>query len=203
MKNSGISSKHPLLTILAFFICSFWSCQKHSLQPEPATKESFAPNFIPAKTSSELLALRKSSTANIIRTLADYKAIELKSPLAKLSTEQRLAFQNAINFEPQVSVVSLKYGDIQQALNEDDFATVLVMFGLDVKHGFWGFSKDSNIREILQVGDNTTNREAPPSDPNMPEPECNDYINAFCVGNNSCMYFPNYICMSGCNSRCR
>lgn len=139
---------------LMFSVTIFSSCKKElNTTKEEMVESNYVINFVPAKTTNELITLRNNSKANIIRTLKDFNdVLALKNtPLSKLSTKILEDFKSHIVFRDGVGVVGFKFGTLRQALSYDDFAMTLSIFGLDVKQGYWGFSKDPVIVSKLSL----------------------------------------------------
>ena len=170
------------------------SCQKDGIHPEVSTVNStqYTPNFVLAKTSNELIALRKDPKANILRSLIDYDAVVARSPLVKLSKQDREQFRKQLVVRDSVGIVSINYLIIQKQLNKDEFAQVMSMFGLDVKYGYWGFSTDAKIMQQLSGIDVTTNS----SNDELQPPADHTYYK--CVSPHNCKKDIEYICLTGC-----
>src|SRR5688572_30645277 len=109
----------------------FFSCKK---EQEAAVPEPYKINFVPAKTSNELIALRKDPKANLIRTVKGFEAIAATrtTPLSKLSTDELAMFKEKIVVREGVGVVGLYLGVLREKLSYDEFATVMTLFGLDI-----------------------------------------------------------------------
>jgi hypothetical protein len=181
-----------LSALLLTATCLFSSCQKQTAeQPQPTTSK-YDLNFVPAKTNNELRLLRQDPKANLIRTPADFDALLAAghSPLAKLSTSVQQAFRNDIAFRPGLGVVGLKYDSIQPLLSEDEFAEVLASFGLDIKHGYWGFSTDPKIIKQLSGSTATTN--------SLDEQLMEDHQGYACESKGNCKQWSTAICLDGC-----
>jgi len=195
MKTSTNQIRFSLALLICLFVYS--SCQKEQTNINSAdTKLAPAMNYTPAKTSTELMALRANKSANIIRTVLEFDNILSlhNTPLDKLSNEQLTDFRNSLVVREGVGVVSLHYGVLKEALSYDDFAVVLSLFGLDVKQGFWGLSNDPAIQAKLS--------------PQGPKISSNDSVEASAIGKDyegylcslqkTCTKSKDYICMSGC-----
>ncbi|MDO6432307.1 hypothetical protein Q4E93_17020 [Flavitalea sp. BT771] len=151
-------------------------------------------NFTLAKTISELKALRKNSAANIIRTIRDFDAevVSKNTPFKKIPREDFDDFRNGISERAGKGIVSLKFDRIQRRLSADDFAEAMAMFGLDIKNGYWGFSKEPRIIQQLS-GDMTITKDGKLRGPNF----FNAYENYYCDPNlHACVAKAGYICLS-------
>ncbi len=151
-----------------------------------------------AKTTGELAALRKNYNNNLVRTLNEYDKAVHHSPLAKLPTYIRARFKESLVFRTNIGVVSVRYLDIEQRLTEDEFAQVMSMFGIDTKHGFWGFSRDAAVVKILGESTGVSNREAPSG--GDPTGEGSDHKNYICskTFKHTCEPQVGSVCLSGC-----
>nr|WP_294943426.1 hypothetical protein [uncultured Mucilaginibacter sp.] len=148
------------LPICFAIVFTLASCQKdYSKADLKGLASQTSINFIPAKTSAELLSLRNQKSANIIRTLEDFDAAVLSrsTPLSKLSSDQILDFKNSLTIKPGTGIVSLQYSVLKSALSYDDFAGVMVFFGIDIKQGYWGLSNDPVIQAKLRLSNNMIN----------------------------------------------
>jgi len=137
-------------------------------------------NFIPAKTNTELEALRKDPNANLVRTLAQFDALvaDRLTPLSKLPAGVVADFRNHIVFRDGVGVVGFKYGEIEEMLSTSELHEVMALFGLDTQNGFWGISGGS-----------------PAGRTNFAE---QDYPGYYCFRVGTCMYDNKSICLSAC-----
>nr|WP_294943427.1 hypothetical protein [uncultured Mucilaginibacter sp.] len=189
------------LSVFSFALAVlFVSCQKENSSNGLKTiDDKPAINFTPAKTSAELLALRAQKSANLVRTLEDFDKVASSktTPLRKLSPTQLADFRKSLVVREGVGVVSLYYGDLKETLSYDDFSTVLALFGLDVKEGYWGLSNDPAIQSKLVTGntqinavDNGVNSVAP----------VEDHSGYLCSALllHTCKKAANSICLSGC-----
>jgi len=193
MKKNNIFKTFILLIGLA---CSF-SCSKESnLAQKKETSEKISRhyeiNFTPAKTSGELLALRKDVKANLIRTVEEFEAIVAarNTPLARLSKEQIGSFRSSITFRKGVGVVSFNYGEIRSQLSYEEFAEVMKIFGLDIKQGYWGLSNDPTITKKMRA----TKLQSTVLEAGAPR----DYIDYWCKYPQTCQKRKDWICMAGC-----
>jgi len=143
-------------------------------------------NFTPAKTSNELIAIRSNPHANVVRTLSQFDNILTlnETPLNSLPKVVVDEFRSQIAVREGVGIVGLKYGTIKRLLSDDDFATVMAMFGVDTKNGFWGFSKNENVLKSVRGKRLKVFFE--------------DYKEYQCVSPHNCSTQANYICLTGC-----
>lgn len=184
-------------------LSNFSSCKKdHSA----AAPKPYVINFVPAKTPNELQELKADKNANLIRSLADFDAVVAagNTPFSKLAQSDLQALRSSIVVREGQGVVSLIYGDLAEKMSYDDFATAFSAFGLDIKEGFWGLSKDPQIIAAMSVT-------APVKINDIDEPGYDDgeggdvdasagkdYFNYYCAGIRSCKKNRNSWCMSGC-----
>jgi hypothetical protein len=170
-------------TTVALFALAItlFGCKKNG----SATEEVFQPNFRLAKTSNELISLRKNGDANLVRTVAEFDELVKSSPLSKLPESVILDFRNGLVERAGVGIVSLKFDLIEKSLSYDDFSTVMGMFGLDIKQGYWGFSKDPEISSELV-------------DEEVDGTEFADHKGYYCQTAHNCKYDNRQICLSGC-----
>jgi len=165
--------------------------------------EKPAINFTPAKTSAELMALRTQKSANLIRTLEDFDKVAASktTPLSQLSAKQLGDFRKSLLVKDGIGVVSLYYGDLKESLSYDDFSTVLALFGLDVKQGYWGLSNDPDIQSKFVTGNLKTNsNNAVGDDGSNAVAPVEDHSGYLCstVLVHTCKKAASSICLSGC-----
>ncbi|EFK58071.1 hypothetical protein ACFU8T_16330 [Sphingobacterium spiritivorum] len=180
-----------IILIMASFYLS--SCKNSSIEVPVKSKNEFKMNYTAAKTSNELIALRENKNANVIRTGLDLESVisSQSTALSKLSNEQLEKFMKGIVFKENVGVVGFNYQILNNSLAADDFAEVMALFGLDVKHGFWGFSSDKNIAEKLSINEEIRGGSARSL---MFE----DYKGYRCESPHNCRMNSDYICLTGC-----
>ena len=170
------------------------SCDKQRVLPELA-KTSYTPNFVLAKTGNELLKLQEDPKTNLLRTPQDYKAL-LESggtPLSKLSKEVQEAFGTGIVYRPGIGVAGVDFSSIKALLTYDEFAQVLATFGMDVKQGYFGLSRDPAIIAQLAMGGGTQTG-------NFQDDQLmTDYEGYKCSGPHTCTAMADVICMSSCD----
>ena len=85
---------------LMLSVAIFSSCKKElRTTKEEMVQSNYVINFVPAKTTNELITLRNNSKANIIRTLKDFNdVLALKNtPLSKLSTKALEDFKSILS----------------------------------------------------------------------------------------------------------
>lgn len=184
-----------ILTIftIALAIISFSSCKDNLLNDALGTKKAFKANYSLAKTGAELITLRSNLSANLVKTKVDLDRIlaDYNTPLNKLSDGTLEDFKKEIVFRDDVGVVGFNYRVLAEQLNENEFAEVLALFGLDAKKGFWGFSKDKEIIQKLS-GDPNDNEDNGPEEPTDPR------IGWKCEGPHQCVQSAYSICLDGC-----
>jgi len=143
-------------------------------------------NFVPAKTSNELAAIRNNPHANVVRTLSQFDNILAlnETPLNTLPKEVVDEFRRQIAVREGVGIVGLNYGTIKKLLSDDDFASVMAVFGIDTKNGFWGFSKNERILKSVRGKHLKVFFE--------------DYKGYKCVSQHNCALNSDFICLDGC-----
>jgi len=143
-------------------------------------------NFVPAKTGTELVAIRNNPHANVVRTLSQFdNIVALKeTPLNSLPKEVVDEFRSQIVVREGVGIVGLKYGTIKKLLSDDDFASVMAAFGVDTKNGFWGFSKNESVLKSVRGKRLKVFFE--------------DYKGYMCSSAHNCSLNADYICLTGC-----
>lgn len=158
---------------------SFTGCQQQEEAVTAQQSGKYELNFTPAKTNSELEALRKDPNANLIRTLAQFDALvaDRLTPLSKLPSETLEEFRTNIVVREGIGVVSLKFGDVKKRLSPAEFNEVMALFGIDTENGFWGAASSNSARRS-----NTAE----------------DYHGYSCREKGTCETFVNAICLSGC-----
>jgi len=62
-----------------------------------------------------------------------------------LSEKQVSEFRTNLSIKQGKGVVSLQYSILKSALSFDDFADVMVPFGMNIKQVFWRLSNDPNL----------------------------------------------------------
>jgi len=177
------------LTIMLAAI-NLQSCKNSTMEN---SSERFKMNYVPAKTSNELVALRANKSANLIRTKSDFENVikNQNTPLAKMSPEALERFKQDIVFREKVGIVGFNYQVLKSSLSEDDFNEVMALFGLDTKLGFWGFSVDKEVTKKMSID---RNLRANSSQSLLFE----DYGGYQCISPHNCSKMSNYICLTGC-----
>ncbi len=188
------SKKIITIFTITLAIISFSSCKDNVLNDTLESKKNFKANYSLAKTGAELITLRSNVSANLVKTKADLDRIlaDYNTPLNKLSDVALENFKNEMVFRDDVGVVGFNYSILAEQLNENEFAEVLALFGLDAKKGFWGFSKDKEIVQKLSAsGDPNDNEDNGPEEPT-------DYKGYKCTSPHNCEEMSRYICLTGC-----
>jgi hypothetical protein len=143
-------------------------------------------NFVPAKTSNELVAIRNNPHANVVKTISQFDNILAlnETPLNTLPKEVIDEFRSQLVVRQGVGIVGLRYGTIKKLLSDDDFATVMAMFGIDTKNGFWGFSKNEGVLKSVRG--------------KRLKAFFEDYNEYRCSAPHTCSKSSDDICLSGC-----
>lgn len=186
------------IAAIAIMASVFVACKKE--QSKSTIPAAFKINFTPAKTPNELLALKADKSANIIRTVSDFDAVVAagNTPLSSLSSTDLKSFRESI-MTRSGGVVSLKYGMLMDKLTESEFNTVMSYFGVDLPHGYWGYSKDPEIVQALASQPNmkVNDIDQPGYDPGT---SFADHKGYYCSTQypHSCFSCSDCICLSGC-----
>jgi hypothetical protein len=207
----NILAKFAIATVLVTSV--ILSCKKADTTSADK-QDGYVVNYTLAKTSNELAALQRNSSTNLIRTMNQFDAVAAlkNTPLEKLSSTELAELRSSLVCRDGIGVVSLKYGTLEKNLSYDDFATVLSWFGMDVKQGYWGFSKDPAIIAQLALpkitlpknggyesldGDDGTGPDTIYIDPFAPPA---DHIGYYCslTLSHTCKKNSDFICLSGC-----
>ena len=192
-----------ILFCAASAVMAFSSCEQDiSKSPAPVPSSSLESqlklNFTLAKTNAELAKLHADKNANLVRTPAQFDAILAagQTPLARLPKAVQQEFRSHLVFREGIGVVGLNFACIESELSYDEFAQVLALFGLDVKQGYWGFSKNPKIMQQLAAGG--SGNEASIIDEPVVEEPGTDYKGYHCNGKHTCLKYSPDICLSGC-----
>lgn len=181
---------HIAGTCLIVFLIFISSCKKQT-SSNSNVRIQYHPKYELAKTGNELAKLSGNSAVNIIRSKSDFDDFFklYETPLLKLSQEELNDFRNNITDRKREGIVGFKFGDLKKKLSYDEFAEVMAMFGIDVKDGYWGFSKNPKIIEKLnsskKIRGTTTQA-------------FSDHENYKCESPHNCYATPDYICLSNC-----
>lgn len=191
MKRSILSG---IVTVMVLLFTS-QACQKADNQAvEPA---QYQLNYVPAKTSSELVALSGNPEVNIIRNIGqlDYVLNNKLSPLSKLS-EKDLSFFKQNLIPGKNGFGSIHVGVLKNNLSVGDYEKVMAMFGLDTKDGFWRNANSSNIQNS-KTGASRTG--APGDSGDGPVTNVLDHQYYKCDGKHNCeRVTQDIICTSNC-----
>ena len=183
----------------ALFFALSAGCQQDDVRPTADSQKlmGYTPNFVLAKTNSELRLLQQDPKTNFVRSGRQLEAlIGSKSfPLARLPKAIVERFVSRLNFREGTGATSIEFGEIKAALSYEELAQVLAAFGLDIKQGYWGLSQDPAIIRQLQLGGNI---QANTSSSYIEEPLGEDFKGAKCE-NHSCVYAPDSICLASCS----
>lgn len=187
-----IKSIALLLNVVLFSTLFFYACKKKDNNSSFDSDTTI--NFTPAKTNNELALIRADKKNNVIRTLSDFDALvaSKQSPLSKLPLEVIGDFRNHLTVRENVGIVGIKYASIYGLLSDDEFAEVMASFGLDVKDGFWGFSKNKDV--INKMNPEATSVR----DESLQSAFVEDYKGYECSSPHNCHVNDSYICLTGC-----
>jgi hypothetical protein len=182
-----------LLTALLTATCLFSSCQKQTAeQPQPTTSK-YDLNFVPAKTNNEFKSLSANLQYNIIRTPQELEALISagKSPLAKLPISVQKEFEESITYRPGTGIAGLSFAALEGQLSYDEFAEVMVSFGIDIKQGYWGLSKDPKIMKTMGSASAVNTN-------SFDDQFVKDYSGYQCTMPKTCETNSSYICTGNC-----
>lgn len=128
------------VSIFALSIFTFSQChEKEDQIPEVNSATERKINFQPAKTYSEYLKVLGDPNNNVVRNKKELEKImtDKSTPMSKLSQKnQALLLENA-KFSTY-GLSTIKYTTLKNNLTESEYVDVMLIFGIDVKYGYWG-----------------------------------------------------------------